>query len=136
MNNNETKVARCESIIRYEFSNKTLCLEALQTSGHMLVWQNAFVQIKTNDKLAVLGDVKAKAHLCEKWYETGRSKGKRLVCMSGPMLTTKRAVDANRAGRIVKLELKRSRSCKGSRSVRDPEHGHCERLCQNYGHYG
>ena len=73
---NEAKIAACESIIQYTFDDKRLCLEALQASGHMLWWQENLIRVEKNDRLAVLGDVAAKAFLCQKWFPTGRSKGR------------------------------------------------------------
>ncbi|EXJ81807.1 hypothetical protein A1O1_07872 [Capronia coronata CBS 617.96] len=75
MASHEANVATCESIIQYVFIDKRLCLEAIQASGHVLQWQHNFTRVSKNDRLAVLGDVVTKAHLCEKWFATGRSKG-------------------------------------------------------------
>lgn len=68
------RVRLCESIITHEYTNKLLCLEALQASGHYILWDNQLLKIDKNDKLAVLGDTVAKSVLCQAWYRTGRAK--------------------------------------------------------------
>ena len=72
----EKKIAQCEQLLQYEFKNKLFCLEALQTSGNPLNWENGLRVIPKNENLAVLGDVVMKAHLCMRWYSTGRAKGR------------------------------------------------------------
>lgn len=74
----DSKVASCEGIINYVFTNKLLCLEALQASGHVLRWNGAYIRVAKNDRMAILGDTVAKSSLCRKWFSTGRSKGKRI----------------------------------------------------------
>lgn len=69
------KITQCEQLLDYQFMNKLLCLEALQTSGNPLVWANQYRVIRKNENLAVLGDVLMKAHLCRRWYSSGRTKG-------------------------------------------------------------
>jgi hypothetical protein len=71
----DAKVVICETIINYVFQDKLLCLEALQTSGHMLRWHHDIIHVNKNDRLAVLGDTAAKTNLCRLWFVTGRSKG-------------------------------------------------------------
>jgi ribonuclease-3 len=87
MATNEAKVATCESIIGYVFENKLSCLEALQTSGHVLRWQQDLIRIERNDRLAVYGDVVAKAFLCKQWLDTGRSKGGYNISLSPSAFT-------------------------------------------------
>jgi len=72
----EANVAACESIIQYEFNDKLRCLDALNTFGHELIWQNNFTRVEKNDRLAVLGDNVTRAHCCRRWFPTGRSKGR------------------------------------------------------------
>lgn len=67
MSDRISKIALCEEILDHKFSNREHCLEALQTSGD----SNG----RKNDELAIIGDIKAKLHLAEMWYETGRKKG-------------------------------------------------------------
>jgi len=74
----EDKITQCEQLLDYQFTNKMLCLEALQTSGNPLLWDKQLRVIRKNENLAVLGDVLMKAHLCKRWYSTGRAKGKEL----------------------------------------------------------
>lgn len=74
MNVYENKIALCERIIQYEFTERLWCLKSLHASGQRSVWQNEL--IVNNNMLAVLGDALVKAHLCERWYGTGRSRGK------------------------------------------------------------
>ncbi|KAK5081023.1 hypothetical protein LTR05_008340 [Lithohypha guttulata] len=69
------KVAKCEAMLNITFSNKLLCLEALQMSGNMLPWNEQFLKVNKNDRLAVLGDTVLKSYLCKKWYHSGRVKG-------------------------------------------------------------
>ncbi|KAK5102632.1 hypothetical protein LTS08_003432 [Lithohypha guttulata] len=68
------KVAKCEAMLNITFSNKLLCLEALQMSGNMLPWNEQFLKVNKNDRLAVLGDTVLKSYLCKKWYHSGRVK--------------------------------------------------------------
>jgi len=60
------KVAKCEAMLNITFSNKLLCLEALQMSGNMLPWNEQFLKVNKNDRLAVLGDTVLKSYLCKK----------------------------------------------------------------------
>lgn len=73
------RVRLCESIISYTFDNKLLCLEALQASGHLILWDSHLLRIEKNDKLAVLGDTVAKSILCQSWYKSGRAKGEKFI---------------------------------------------------------
>lgn len=75
----EDKITQCEQLLHYQFKNKLFCLEALQTSGNPMYWGKQSQVIRKNENLAVLGDVTMKAHLCKKWYETGRAKGRLLM---------------------------------------------------------
>lgn len=74
-NDLQAKITLAERVIQHSFPNKLLALEALQTSGNPLVWENKWTRIRKNDNLAVLGDVVLKLVLCDAWYETGRPKG-------------------------------------------------------------
>lgn len=75
----ERKITQCEQLLDYQFANKPLCLEALQTSGNPLIWNNEWTCVRKNENLAILGDVLMKAQLCKRWYSTGRSKGDQYV---------------------------------------------------------
>ena len=79
MSGYDDKIARCEQLLHYQFKDKAICLEALQTSGNPLYWGNQIRIVRKNENLAVLGDVIMKAHLCKKWYQTGRAKGRQVV---------------------------------------------------------
>ena len=113
MARNEAKVAACESIIGYVFDNKLLCLEALQTSGHLLRWQQDLVRVEKNDRLAVFGDSVAKALLCKQWLDTGRNKGGYYDTYPLQLLRTtnveQRPMDPGRASFAHELELERDR---------------------------
>ncbi|KAK5096753.1 hypothetical protein LTR70_002877 [Exophiala xenobiotica] len=65
-------ITLCEGQIGHEFQNQRYCLTGLQASGQALFWQDQFLRIDKNDKLAVFGDAVAKIYLCERWYATGR----------------------------------------------------------------
>lgn len=72
----EDKITHCEQLLEYEFNNKLLCLEALQTSGNPIYWDKQLQVIRKSENLAVLGEVLMKAHLCKRWYSSGRARGK------------------------------------------------------------
>ena len=64
-----TKVARCEAILTYDFSEKLHCVEALNRSGSL-------GPVDTNHRIAILGDALVKAYMCKQWIKTKRPKGK------------------------------------------------------------
>lgn len=69
------QVERCETIIGYQFTGKSLCLEALHTHPSTVVLGGRLVQVRKNGHVAVLGDSVLKSHLCQLWFSTGRPKG-------------------------------------------------------------
>lgn len=71
----EEKIALAERAIGTSIQDRMLVLEALQTSGNHIRWNQRLISVRKNDNLAVLGDVVMKVILCEAWYETGRPKG-------------------------------------------------------------
>lgn len=84
--NLEEKIALAERAIGQTIRDKMLVLEALQTSGNHIRWNNRLISVRKNDNLAVLGDVVMKMILCEAWYETGRPKGKSTENLAGQYL--------------------------------------------------
>lgn len=88
------KIALCESILGYEFSEKRLCLEAIQAGGDMIIWDLNWQHIPKNDRLAVLGDILFKFELCKKWLDTGRSKGASFgACVAWSANTSDRSME-------------------------------------------
>ena len=73
------KIKVCERELGVDFDDRQRCLEALQMSGHVIVWQGQSLRIRKNDRLAVLGDTLIRTVLCELWYDTTLSKGKNTV---------------------------------------------------------
>jgi hypothetical protein len=70
------KVSLCESILDYTFTNRTLCAEALNTSGTLLVWENASQALPRNQRIAIYGDSVIRAQLCRQWWHaTNLTKG-------------------------------------------------------------
>ena len=64
----ESKIANCETIIGYTFSNKRLLHEALQTSG--------VGAVPKNTRLAVYGNMALNKELCHLWWTMDLDKGK------------------------------------------------------------
>jgi len=72
----QTQITVCEQKIGHIFSNKLICLEALQASGHPLIYDRLFQAVNKNDRLAALGDAVLKLVLRKKWFQTTHSNGK------------------------------------------------------------
>jgi ribonuclease-3 len=71
MTNIDAKIARVEEIIGYTFTDKVLCAEALQTAGFpqdRLTITGTIHLIRTNSRIAVLGDAVMALVLCEVWF--------------------------------------------------------------------
>lgn len=71
----EGKVADCERIILYTFTDKTLVLEALNMSGQGLIFQGQWMRLPQNTRLAVYGDSVSEWILCRRWVETSLTGG-------------------------------------------------------------
>ena len=76
---NEEKVAKVQCIGGYSFNNPLLCLEALQTSSLRLNWNGTLHVLKSNKRLALLGDSLLKTHLIKKWYHTDWLRSNRFL---------------------------------------------------------
>ncbi len=63
------KIAQCESIINFTFSNKRLAAQALNRCG----------LYPKNDRLAIYGDAMLKAQLARKFIDTTLSLGKSIA---------------------------------------------------------
>ncbi|KAF5640215.1 ribonuclease 3 [Fusarium sp. NRRL 25303] len=71
------KIAECEAIIAYEFDDKALCAQALNTaadSNSVYVLDGYFKSMPKNDRLAVYGDSAAATYLCSLWIKRGLAK--------------------------------------------------------------
>lgn len=86
-------VRGCENAIRYIFTDKRLCAEALNAAGPSVSWyyddNGSHRTLPKNDRLAVLGDNVAESVLCRRWYRGGQSKGSNHTChtTARPLLT-------------------------------------------------
>ena len=129
----EKKITQCEQLLRYDFKNKLFCLEALQTSGNPLIWENGYRIIRKNENLAVLGDVVMKAHLCKRWYSTGRVKGRISGNRPGFQSNHSRAMGCGRTGHHYQQESLERRVHDWYRDLCDPKPRNCHCLQQNHG---
>ncbi|KAH7093601.1 ribonuclease III domain-containing protein [Paraphoma chrysanthemicola] len=64
------KIPKCECMLNYSFSNKLLCLEALNSNTYPIHFLGATHKIRKNDALAVLGDARMAASLCKEWWNS------------------------------------------------------------------
>jgi ribonuclease-3 len=65
---NENKLALCETIINYTFTNKLLLLQALNNSGEPIPYAKQLHLIPQNKALAILGDAQLQVIMCRWWW--------------------------------------------------------------------
>lgn len=78
MANMEQKIAIIEQIIGYVFTDKLICLEALNMDGDLLsvLLGGIYHLVRKNKNLEAMGDAIIDAVLCKKWYKYRDSRGK------------------------------------------------------------
>lgn len=92
----DSKLAIAEAILGYNFSRKTLALEALMMDSgpsgiKAVVWHKGQRhEVPKNTRLAVVGDGLLDSVLAEAWYGTDESKG-RPHSISLPLIASPRA---------------------------------------------
>ncbi|KAH7151432.1 hypothetical protein DER46DRAFT_650513 [Fusarium sp. MPI-SDFR-AT-0072] len=75
------KIAECETIIAYEFDDKALCTQALNTAADLrsvCVLDGYFKSMPKNDRLAIYGHSAVASYLCSLWTKRGLAKPKNL----------------------------------------------------------
>jgi hypothetical protein len=74
-------ISRCEVIINYTFKDNMLCVEALNSVQGSYQLNGTSVDVRDNDRLALLGSTTMKHELCRGWYvfRLTRSKSLRAV---------------------------------------------------------
>ncbi|EAT91978.1 hypothetical protein HBH56_121330 [Parastagonospora nodorum] len=80
MANIEQKIAIIEQIIGYIYTDKLICLEALQMNMDPMYVSLGGIRhlVRKNKNLETVGDAIIDAVLCKKWYEFRDSHGHRL----------------------------------------------------------
>ncbi|KAH3987809.1 hypothetical protein HBH52_037240 [Parastagonospora nodorum] len=80
MANIEQKIAIIEQIIGYTYTDKLICLEALQMDMDPMYVSLGGIRhlVRKNKNLEAVGDAIIDAVLCKKWYEFRDSHGHRL----------------------------------------------------------
>jgi ribonuclease-3 len=71
---NENKLALCETLINYTFTNKFLLLQALNNSGKPILYANQLHLIPQNKALAILGDAQLQVIMCHWWWDNSSSQ--------------------------------------------------------------
>ncbi|QKX57866.1 uncharacterized protein TRUGW13939_04986, partial [Talaromyces rugulosus] len=69
------RISSCEAIIGYSFINIALLIQALNMSTASVRFEDSWIHVPKNDRLAVYGNSVAESYLCRMWMKRALTKG-------------------------------------------------------------